>query len=155
MPSDIEELAEAVLTASRVLVAVAAHSLAGHESEVSLVQFRALVVVASRGPQRPVDLAHVLDLDPSTVTRLCDRLEAKDFIVRRRSESDRREVQVELTGTGRAMVESVTDLRRGEIRRIVEKVPAAQRPDLVRAFRVFGEAAGEIPDEQWQRSWDL
>lgn len=39
-----------------VLVAVAARSLAEHEDDVSIPQFRSLVVLASRGPQRPVDL---------------------------------------------------------------------------------------------------
>ena len=64
------DLTEAVLTASRVLVAVAARSLAEHEGEVSLQQYRGLVVLASRGPQRPVDLAEALGVDPSTATPL-------------------------------------------------------------------------------------
>lgn len=153
--TDVDRLADAVMTASRVLVAVAARSLAGHESEVSLVQYRALVVLASRGPQRPVDLAEALVLDPSTVTRLCDRLEGKGFINRSRSSGDRREVHITLTDAGDRLVSSVTEHRRGEIRRIVQSVPPGERAGLAEAFRLFGETAGEIPDEQWQRSWDL
>src|SRR5579862_8947891 len=57
---------DALLTASRVLVAVAARSLAEHEAEVSLQQYRALVVLGSRGAQRPVDLPQALSVDPST-----------------------------------------------------------------------------------------
>jgi DNA-binding MarR family transcriptional regulator len=79
-----QELADAVLTASRVLVAVAARSLAAQEGEISLQQYRALVVLASHGQQRPVDLAHSLGVDPSTATRLCDRLVRKRLISRRR-----------------------------------------------------------------------
>ena len=78
----MDELADAVLTASRVLVAVAARSLAEEEA-ISLPQYRALVVLASRGPQRPVDLAQALNVDPSTTTRMCDRLEGKKLITRR------------------------------------------------------------------------
>jgi len=61
----VGDLTDAVLTASRVLVGVAARSLADHENEVSLQQYRALVVLASRGAQRPVDLAEALGVDPS------------------------------------------------------------------------------------------
>ena len=45
-----DEVVDAVLTASRVLVAVAARSLqAAERDDVSLPQYRVLVLVASRG----------------------------------------------------------------------------------------------------------
>ena len=48
--SEREPVVDAVLTASRVLVAVAARSLAEVAEEVTLTQYRSLVVLASRGP---------------------------------------------------------------------------------------------------------
>ena len=149
------DLADAVLTASRVLVAVAARSLAEHESEVSLPQYRALVVLASRGPLRPIDLAQALGVDPSTTTRMCDRLAAKNLIVRRRDEADRRIVMLSLSAPGRRLVERVTDRRRREIEQILDAVDPAERAGLVRAFSLFGAAAGEVPESHWQRSWEL
>ncbi len=148
-------LADAVLTASRVLVAVAARSLADHESVVSLPQYRALVVLGSRGPQRPVDLALALGVDPSTATRMCDRLVRKRLITRRRDVGDRRVVQVDLTAAGRRLLGRVTEHRRREIDRILEAVDPSERANLVRAFKTFGAAAGEIPEGDWQRSWEL
>jgi DNA-binding MarR family transcriptional regulator len=150
-----EELTEVVLTASRVLVAAAARSLADHETEVSLPQYRALVVLASRGAQRPIDLAEALGVDPSTATRLCDRLVGKRLISRRRQGGDRREVRLDLSDHGRRLVEDVTERRREEIRRILAAVPRPERGDLVRAFRTFAQAAGELPEDQWPRSWEL
>jgi DNA-binding MarR family transcriptional regulator len=150
-----QDLADAVLTASRVLVAVAARSLAAHEGEISLQQYRALVVLASRGPQRPVDLAQALGVDPSTATRLCDRLVRKRFILRRRQGDDRREVRLDLAAGGRRLVDSVTASRRAEIERIIDAVPLERRRSLVEAFVAFGQAAGELPDAEWRRSWDL
>jgi DNA-binding MarR family transcriptional regulator len=152
---DADDLADAVLTASRVLVAVAARSLADHEDEVSITQYRALVVLASRGPQRPGDLAQTLGVDPSTATRLCDRLARKGLISRRRPGGDRREVRLDLTAAGRDLVDRVTTRRRQEIRRILAGVDGADRAGLVRAFRAFGEAAGETPEEQWWAGWEL
>jgi DNA-binding MarR family transcriptional regulator len=149
------ELTNAVMTASRVLVAVAARSLAEHEGEVSLQQYRALVVLASRGPLRPVDLAEALGVDPSTATRLCDRLVLRRFISRRRQGTDRREVRLDVSDHGRELIVAVTERRRNEIERILAAVPAADREKLVRAFRIFGDAAGEVPEDRWPRSWDL
>jgi DNA-binding MarR family transcriptional regulator len=149
------EMTDAVLTASRVLVAVAARSLANHGAEVSLPQYRALVVLASRGPLRPVDLAEALGVDPSTVTRLCDRLADKRLISRRRPAGDRRVVQLDLSTRGRELIQAVTAQRREEIARILAGVPAVEREALVRAFRAFAQAAGEVPEDQWPRSWEL
>lgn len=144
-----------MLTASRVLVSVAARSLANHGAEVSLPQYRALVVLASRGPLRPVDLAEALGVDPSTVTRLCDRLADKRLISRRRQAGDRRVVQLDLSTGGRALIQAVTERRRQEIARIVAGVPVVERGALVRAFTTFGKAAGEVPEDEWPRSWEL
>ncbi|HEY6471939.1 MAG TPA: MarR family transcriptional regulator [Acidimicrobiales bacterium] len=154
LPQD-QALSDAVLTASRVLVAVAARSLAAHEGEISLQQYRALVVLASRGPQRPVDLAQALGVDPSTATRLCDRLVRKRLISRSRAGADRREVRLDLAVAGRRLVDRVTASRRAEIERILAGVPAGKRRGIVEAFAAFGDAAGEIPDAEWRRSWDL
>ena len=74
MQSSSEQVVDAVLRASRVLVSVAVRSLAAADHDVTLPQYRALVVLASRGPQRPTELAEALAVHPSTITRLCDRL---------------------------------------------------------------------------------
>ena len=106
-------------------------------------------------PQRPGDLAAALGVDPSTATRLCDRLVRKRLISRRRAGSDRREVRLDLTRTGNRLVDSVTQRRREEIEQLLRAVPTSERGNLVRAFEAFGRAAGEVPDGEWQRSWDL
>ena len=55
-----EAAVDAVLTASRALVAVATMSLGAAAEDTTIAQYRALVVLASRGPQRMVDLAGAL-----------------------------------------------------------------------------------------------
>ncbi len=152
--SGLGELADAVLTASRVLVAVAARSLAEEES-ISLPQYRALVVLASRGQQRAVDLALALNVDPSTITRMCDRLEGKLLITRQRDEDDRRIVVLDLSAGGQRLVDRVTNRRRNEIEQILTAIEPTERTNLIRAFTIFGKAAGEIPEKAWQRSWEL
>ena len=73
---------DAVLTASRSLIAVATRSLGAAAEETTIAQYRALVVLASRGPQRMVALASALGVAPSTAGRMCDRLARKGLIRR-------------------------------------------------------------------------
>ena len=74
-----DSVVDAVLSASRVLVAVAARSLADVGEEVTLTQYRTLVVLASRGPQNLAGLADAVGVTPATATRMCDRLVRKDL----------------------------------------------------------------------------
>jgi len=54
---DVDSLVSAVLLASRALVGIAARSLAAAPAHVTLVQYRLLVLLVSRGPQTPSALA--------------------------------------------------------------------------------------------------
>jgi hypothetical protein len=88
---------DAVLTASRAVVAIATRSLGAAAEETTIAQYRALVVLASRGPQRMAGLAGALGVAPSTAGRMCDRLVRKGLIRRHRARADRRSVLVSVT----------------------------------------------------------
>jgi DNA-binding MarR family transcriptional regulator len=152
---DGEELVGAVLGASRALVAVAARSLANVAEDVTLAQYRVLIELAARGPQRLADLATALGVDRSTATRMCDRLVRKRLVHRRRMNDDRRGVRVSLTAAGGELVAEVSRRRRAEIATIVERMPNAHRRPVVNALRAFAEAAGEVPEQDWSLGWDL
>ena len=142
-------LARTVLTASRALVDVATRSLGAAAEDTTIAQYRALVVLASRGPQRLVDLAGALDVTPSTAGRMCDRLLRKGLIRRHRARADRRAVQVSVTAAGRQVVDQATARRRAPIAGILARLPAAQQLAVAAALEAFAAAAGEIPDSQW------
>lgn len=146
---------EAVLGASRVLVAVAARSLAEVAEEVTLPQYRALVILASTGAQRIVSLAEALDVTPPTATRMCDRLVRKGLVRRRASREDRREVRVTLTTAGQELVEQVTQRRREEIARILAKISVEDRAAIVDLFGKLADAAAEPRDRDWVVGWQL
>jgi DNA-binding MarR family transcriptional regulator len=150
---EIDDVVDAVLRASRVLVAVAARSLAGVADKVTLPQYRALVILAGRGPQNAGSLADALGVHSSTLTRLCDRLAAKGLITRSESPTNRREIVLRLTPRGRRLVKSVTLRRREEIADIVARVPKGQRTAMVRALQGFGDAAGEAAESDWLPGW--
>lgn len=140
---------DAVLTASRSMVAVATRSLGAAAEETTIAQYRALVVLSSRGPRRMVDLADALDVAPSTAGRMCDRLVRKGLVRRQRARGDRRAVLVSVTPAGRQVVDEATGRRRALIADILGRVPATARQAVAEAFRQFADAAGELPDSQW------
>ncbi len=148
-----DELVDSVLAASRALVAVAARSLATAGDEVTLPQYRALVVLAARGPQGTAELAAALAVNPSTATRMCDRLVRKGLVRRHRQPGDRRSVRIALTAAGRDLVAEVTRQRRAELARLLGALPADQHEPVIAAFRAFAAAAGELPQPGAALGW--
>ena len=148
-------MVDAVLSASRVLVALAARSLADLDEEVTLSQYRALVVLASRGPQGVAAIADSLGVTPPTASRLCERLVRKGLVRRRTDRNDRRQVRVALTDSGHSLVDVVTSRRRQEISTLLRRVPQEARQSMVAGLQRLAEAAGEVPEQDWSRGWDL
>ncbi|WP_227981285.1 MarR family winged helix-turn-helix transcriptional regulator [Nocardia spumae] len=66
-------------------------------------QQAAVLVSVAAGRTAPRVLATALRTDTAGLTRLLDRLEAKELVTRRRSTTDRRSVVVELTDAGRTL----------------------------------------------------
>lgn len=52
---------------------------------------------------RPKDLAKALDIEPPSVVKLLDRLEAQGYVLRQDSADDRRSKTLHLTDSGRAV----------------------------------------------------
>jgi DNA-binding MarR family transcriptional regulator len=151
--TDVDQVTELLLTASRALVAVAARSLVAVDDSVTLPQYRVLVVLASRGPQLMGQLADALDVHQSTATRICDRLVGKGLVERSSGHTNRREVQIDLTPEGRRVVHDVSAARRADIERIVARIPAELRASTVAALTAFNAAAGEVPQPLWSMGW--
>ena len=122
--ADHDSVVDAVLSASRVLVAIAARSLADAGEEVTLTQYRSLVVLASRGPQSMAALAEAVGVTAPTASRLCERLVKKGLVRRRTDRNDRRQVRIGLTEAGRHLVDTVSTRRRQEISRAPGVDPA-------------------------------
>jgi DNA-binding MarR family transcriptional regulator len=148
-------MVDAVLTASRVLVAIAARSLADAGEEVTLTQYRSLVILASRGPQSLAALAEAVAVTPPTASRLCERLVRKGLVRRRSDRSDRRQVRVALSAAGQILVDAVTARRRREIADLLASVPAKDQRSVVAALRQLAASAGEVPEQDWSSGWDL
>jgi len=149
----VDAAAEAVLVVSRLLVGVAAQSLAATEAHITLAQYRALVVLGSTGPQNLGAFADALGVHPSTLTRLCDRLVAKGLIERNVSAESRRETTVTLSASGRALVRAETERRRAAVREIVEHLDVATQRRVASAFTALADAADQGQFHAWRLGW--
>lgn len=146
---------DAFQAVARAMVALTSRSLARMDGDLTLAQYRALVVLVSRGPQRTSDLADELGIASSTATRLVDRLAHKGFVDRRQGQTDRRSVWLTLTETGKQLVGEAMNRRRAELIPLLRALPhiTAHGPNLVEALEAFAAAAGEPAEAQWWNQW--
>lgn len=137
------DVVDAVLAASRVFVAVASNALVGVSPEVTLPQFRALVLLEGRGALTVAELADELGVVPSTASRMCDRLVAKKLVRRALDRSNRRRVRLTLSADGRELIGASTKRRRQQITRLLKTIPPKEQERLTHALWVLVAAAEE------------
>lgn len=136
------ELVEALQALTRVLAGVALRSVDIPHGAVSLPQFRVLAIIADLGPTRPGRIARALGLDPSTVTRLVDRLVASGHIARTGDPQHRGAVTLSLTQLGTDVVTEVAQWRRRELSRIAAQLTPPDLELATHTLRQLVDAAG-------------
>lgn len=75
------------------------------EHDVTYEQWGVLLMILKNRCDTAAALARGLECDTGSMTRMLDRLEAKDLVVRTRSTDDRRVVRLELTTAGKRLAE--------------------------------------------------
>jgi DNA-binding MarR family transcriptional regulator len=153
MAEAADGLIDSLMATARMLVSLTARSLAQLDANVTLPQYRALVILAGSGPRRLVDLAAELSVQPSTATRMCDRLARKGFVTREERADDRRVAWVVLKPAGRELVGAMMQRRRADIEELVGSVTLPDPAGLAAALRALTTAAGELPESDWQANW--
>ncbi len=150
--ADTEGATAAVLAASRALIGIAARAMP-EAGDVTLPQWRALIVLDSEGELNVSTLSAYLGIDPSSCTRLCDRLDRKGLIERHLSPGSRREMSLALSAAGATLVAAANGRRRAAITELVGQLTLVQRRDLVAALAPLVGAAGEAADRAWVLGW--
>nr|CTQ98610.1 Transcriptional regulator, MarR family [Kibdelosporangium sp. MJ126-NF4] len=150
---DIDAVTDAVLTASRVLMAVSARSIASVDDTITVPQFRLLLVLDTSGPQKLTSIAETLGVNPSTATRTVDRLVTAGLVEREQNPQSRRELVVSLSRNGRTVVRNVIRRRRAQITDIVGQMSPTSRRGLVRALSAFAAAGGELTGLDQEAVW--
>jgi len=126
-----------------------------HEGALSLVHLNVLMLLRARGPLTMTHLAELLDVSVASATGIVDRMEKKGVIERRRSEEDRRVVEVLVKDTGEQIFSAMQAERQIRLNRLLEEINDADLAALLQGLRAFGDARqrliSQIPEEA--RNW--
>jgi DNA-binding MarR family transcriptional regulator len=104
---------------------------------VSSSQLRVLFILEHNEGINMRTLADSLGAAPSSVSRLCDRLEAVGFVERAPSSNSRRELQPHLSSRGRGFLADLRARREQELRAIVAQMPVTKRAALLDGLEAF------------------
>lgn len=97
-------------------VALTARALADAGADLTLVQWRVLVVLHAAGEPLAIgDLARRIGASPSAMSRLIGRLMARGYVSRHGERRDRRERRVVLSEPGRELVGRIVSVRDREL----------------------------------------
>ncbi len=139
---------------------IGAAFVAGYEQDlaqhgVSIAMWRVLAGLSTSGKQRQIDVAEITSIDVSTISRLITRLVGLGLVTRTRSDTNNREVSVELSPKGRALVNRLIPRARELEAEAVVGISAADlaitRETLRRMYHNMAagiEDAGEPPQQR-------
>ena len=100
--------------------------------------------LADEGPQRLGALATAFGLDPSTITRQVQALEEIGLAARTTDPSDRRASILDLTDTGREVLDTTRTRRRSKLQRALSDWPESDRTDFGRLLKEFNASLDRI-----------
>lgn len=145
-PSDFHRASTALLDALHdATQAVLARIAPDLQAEgLSQCSFWTLYRLASGESDRPVAIARELHVSTPSVTQSVDQLVEAGLVLRRRSESDRRAVQISLTPSGRRTLGRVLQRMDRTLAGAFAPLPPSE---LEAAARLLREAASRLRDE--------
>jgi DNA-binding MarR family transcriptional regulator len=106
-----------------------------HEGALSLVHLNLLMLLRFNGPLTMSRLAEMLDVSVASATGIVDRMEKKGVIERRRSEEDRRVVQVYVTEQGEQVFTQMQAERQANMTKMLSTISDADLRALLRGLR--------------------
>ncbi|MCZ7414945.1 MULTISPECIES: MarR family winged helix-turn-helix transcriptional regulator [unclassified Streptomyces] len=109
-------------------------------SPVSTAQLRVMYSLDREEGVNLRTLGTLLGAGPSSVSRLCDRLEAIGFVERSVSQVSRRELELRLTGEGKAFLRDLRVRREEVLSRVLDAMAPAARSALAEGLRGFRDA---------------
>jgi DNA-binding MarR family transcriptional regulator len=121
------------------------------DSGLTLTQLRSLFLVVNKGSTNFTKLAEALGVTPSNVTGIIDRLEEQGLVSRTQNPEDRREMTLQATDKGEALVSNLKETGINHMTQILSYLSLEELAALSRGLSAFIAAAnsqgGGIKDE--------
>ncbi|WP_200214440.1 MarR family winged helix-turn-helix transcriptional regulator [Micromonospora coerulea] len=134
-------LAAAIDAAAEALVGVLDSATSRHTVGVSPTQLRVLSLIMTHPDTNVNRLAELLDVVPSSASRLCDRLEAVGLVRRAADPRDRREVRLIPTAAAETLLRELKDRRHQAVQTVLDRMPNRVQHELLLALLAFSQAA--------------
>jgi MarR family 2-MHQ and catechol resistance regulon transcriptional repressor len=125
--------------AYKAVEAVDRGSVAG--TGVGLTDCAVLEVLRHKGPQPVNAIGRKVLLTSGSITSAINRLEHRGLVARRRDVDDARIFWVDLTNTGRGLIESIYARHAANLETVAQALTPEERADLVRLLKKLGRAA--------------
>ncbi|MBM3109634.1 MULTISPECIES: MarR family winged helix-turn-helix transcriptional regulator [Pseudomonas] len=110
---------------------------------VTAAQFKVLIIVSQYGVDTPAELCRYLSLDSGSMTRMLDRLEQKQLIMRRRCPDDRRQVRLGLSEEGQKLADQLPQIGAAAMNELVGVLGATELATLEGLLTKVLLAAGD------------
>jgi DNA-binding MarR family transcriptional regulator len=107
---------------------------------LSLAQCHTLLEVGNAGQVSLVDLASILSLDTSTLSRTIQGLVMLGLVNRTTSDKDRRYVSISLTEAGREVYDKIEATFNDYFAQVIELIPAEKREAAIDGVAAFADA---------------
>ncbi|MGW5669593.1 MarR family transcriptional regulator [Micromonospora sp. NPDC003776] len=133
-------LAAAIDAAADALIGVLDSATARH-NVVSPTQLRVLSLIVAHPHSNVNRLAELLDVVPSSASRLCDRLEAVGLLRRVADPRDRREVRLLPTAAAETLLQELKERRHHAVQAVLDRMPNRVQHELLLALLAFSQAA--------------
>jgi DNA-binding MarR family transcriptional regulator len=121
------------------------------DSGLTLTQLRSLFLIANKGSTNFRKLAKALGVTPSNVTGIVDRLVEQGLVSRTQNPEDRREMTLQATDKGKALVSNLKETGIKHMTHILSVLSLEELSALAQGLSAFIKAAdsykGRIKDE--------
>jgi DNA-binding MarR family transcriptional regulator len=97
-------------------------------------------------------LAELMEVKPSAITVMLDRLERHGYVVRQRSERDRRAVEIHLTDAGRKALHQVREVRTRLVQHCLDQLDEEALEVFLAAFEKLADVAKYTDIDTWVQS---
>jgi DNA-binding MarR family transcriptional regulator len=124
------------------------HLFGAGEDALTPTQYDALDVLVAAGSCRMADLAELLRIDASTVTRTVQGLVSKDLAEQLTDPSDGRVTLVAVTPAGRARYERIREQREVVLEAILSRIDPARREELADLLEELVAAVDDFARER-------
>ena len=115
--------------------------------DISWKQFFAIICI-NLCKENPTikELAEILRVDKSGISRSVEELVQKGFVERNPSKEDRRYVVLNLLPKGQARFEKIENDMYIKFKEVLEQIPEEKREQVVEALRLYNEACTKVEE---------